>query len=127
MLTTMAALLNDQIALNKRMSDAVSEVLSQHNGFIRTDEDWDKDTIYCYIFDEVLETTTENKVLAVASFDGEVCVLPASSTHENLYGMTDDEVLNCDGWYSIFGGMCCISPTLYNLCECIEEYIESEE
>ena len=92
MLTTMAALMNDQIALNKRMSDAVAEVLSQHNGFIRTDEDWDKDTIYCYIFDEGLETTTENKVLAVALFDNEVCVLPASSSNENLDGMTDDEV-----------------------------------
>lgn len=128
MLTTMAALMNDQIALNKRMSDAVAEVLRQHNGFIRTDEDWDKDTIYCYIFDEALETTTENKVLAVALFDGEVCVLPASSSpsssfNETLDGMTDDEVLNCDGWYSIFGGMCCISPTLYYLCEGIEQYV----
>lgn len=115
--------MNDQIALNKRMSDAVADVLSQHNGFIRTDEDWDKDTIYCYIFDEVLEATTENKVLAVALFDGEVCVLPASSSNESLYSMTDDEVLNCDGWYSIFGGMCCISPTLYNICEGIEQYV----
>jgi hypothetical protein len=118
----MTDLLNEQIALNKRMNDAVADVLRQHNGLIRTDEDWYKDTIYCYIFDEALETTTENKVLAVALFDGEVCVLPASS-NESLDGMTDDEVLNDDGWYSIFGGMCCVSPTLYCLCESIEQYL----
>ena len=124
MLTTMMALLNDQIALNKRMNDAVADVLSQHNGFIRTDKDSDKDTIYCYIFDEDLEMTTEKKVLAVALFDGAVCVLPASASNENLDGMTDEEVLNCAGWYSVFGGMCCISPTLYYLCEDIDQYVD---
>ena len=40
-----------------------------------------------------------------------------------LGGMTDDEILELDDWYTMFGGHIMSNATLYNICENIEEYL----
>lgn len=119
-------LLNKQIELNKGMNDALVSFVNAHDGFIRTDNDIERDTMYAFIFDEELERTTEYRVIAVAVIDGELCVLPDFCGVADLGNMTKEEILEDKDWYSVFGGMCCISPTLYNLCESIEEYVDGE-
>ena len=37
--------------------------------------------------------------------------------------MTDDEILELDDWYTMFGGHIMSNATLYNICENIEEYL----
>ena len=118
-------LLNAQLALNKRMHEGLVDLLRKNNGLIIT-EDISCDPIYAFIMDEEWGRVTEYRILAVALFDDNVCILPAVCDNETLDGMTYDEIMESDDWYSVYGGMCQISSTLYNICEVIDEYVRED-
>jgi len=113
-------------SLNNEMHNALVEFLKEHNGFIRTDEVKGKDPIYAYIVNiGSAYETQECRILAVALFDNEVCILPDYTCDMvNLEGMTNEEILESDDWVSLMGGECIINATAYQLCECLEEYVE---
>lgn len=119
------------VELNKKMHEDIVEFLKQHNGLVRTDnaERRDKelplcDTIYTISMDADDEPNTEKEVLAVALFDGnQVGVLPNISGYETIGGLTDEDVLECNDWETIYGGYTLQNATLYNICECIEQYV----
>jgi hypothetical protein len=118
-------LVNAQLTLNKRMHECLVDLLRKNNGLIIT-EDCNNDPIYAFIMDEELGRVTEYRILAVALFDDSVCILPAVCDNETLDGMAYDEIMESDNWYSVYGGMCQISSTLYDICEVIDEYIRED-
>lgn len=113
--------------INKQMHDTLAEFINEHGGIIRT-ENPDNDTMYAIVYDEELEMYKEYKVLAVATFDGgkSVGVIGhfVGDTPITFEKMSDEEVLEEDGWYTLYGGMMMWNATLYCLCECIEEYVK---
>ena len=118
------------IALNGRMHADLVEFLKEHNGFIRTDN-YERstlgkdecDTMYTIISNGEEMENKEYPILAVALFEeNQVAVLP-NLVGETIIGMTDQEVLKCNDWELIRGGNVLQNATLYNLCECLEEYV----
>lgn len=117
--------------LNKQMHADIVEFLKQHNGLVRTDNTERRDmglsvcnTIYTISMNGDDEPNTEKRVLAVALFgEDQVAVLPVLSGNETIFGMTDQEVLDCDNWEWIYGGYVLQNATLTSICECIEEYV----
>lgn len=110
--------------INKQMHDTLAEFINEHGGFIRT-EDPSNSTIYAHVYNEESGEVEEYPILAVATFDDgkQVGVLPDyTKGHITLKGMPDAEVLEDDDWVTIYGGNVTQNSTLYNLCECIEEY-----
>ena len=127
---TFKRLVNKANKLNNEMHAALVEFLKEHNEFIRTDnvERRDlglptQDNIYVISMQGDDEPNNEYRVLAVALFENQVCVLPDLSDCETILDMTDDEVLECDDWMNIRGDYVIQNATLYNLCECIREYV----
>jgi hypothetical protein len=90
---------------------------------IRTDDDENKSSIYAYLFDECFSRYVETRVLAITVFEGRFIGVLLIDDNITLDGMTDDEILELDDWYTIFGGYLMSNATLYNLCENIEEYL----
>jgi hypothetical protein len=110
--------------INQDMNNILCGILkSTEKELIRTDNDTDKSTIYAFVFDDYLTNYTEKKVLAVAVFEGRYVGVLIGENNETLEGMTDEEILEMDEWYTIFGGYLSSNATLYNLCENIEEYL----
>lgn len=110
--------------LNQDMNNILVGILkSTGKELIRTDNDFPQSTIYTIVFDDYFTNYTEKKVLAVAVFEGRYVGVLVGENDETLDGMTDDEILEMDDWYTIFGGHLLSNATLYNLCENIEEYL----
>jgi hypothetical protein len=110
--------------LNQDMNNILVGILkSTGKELIRTDNDFPQSTIYAIVFDDYFTNYTEKKVLAVAVFEGRYVGVLVGENDETLDGMTDDEILEMDDWYTIFGGHLLSNATLYNLCENIEEYL----
>lgn len=113
--------------LNNEMHSALVEFLKEHGGFIRTDNREGKDTMYAYIINiGSAYNTQECAILAVALLgEDQVAILPdyTYDMSTNLEGMTDEEVLSSEDWILLMGGECVVNATVYQLCECIEEYV----
>lgn len=121
------------IALNGRMHADLVEFLKEHNGFIRTDnyerrtlEKDECDTMYAIISNGEEMENKEYPILAVALFgEDQVGILPDLTYGDTtILGMTDQEVLDSENWERIRGGNVLQNATLYNLCECLDEYVD---
>lgn len=114
-------------SLNNEMHKALAEFIGEHGGLIRTDKREDKDTMYaCVINIDTAYDTKECAILAVRlTDDGQVAILP-DYTYDavNLDGLSDEEILASEDWVLLMGGDCIINATAYQLCECLEEYVE---
>ena len=110
--------------LNQDMNNILVGILkSTDKKLIRTDDDTDKSSIYAYLFDDYFTYYEEKRVLAVTIFEGRFIGVLLIEDDTTLDGMTDDEILELDNWYTMFGGYLLSNATLYNLCENIEEYL----
>jgi hypothetical protein len=110
--------------LNQDMNNILVGILkSTDKKLIRTDDDTDKSSIYAYLFDDYFTYYEEKRVLAVTIFEGRFIGVLLIEDDTTLDGMTDDEILELDNWYTMFGGYILSNATLYNLCENIEEYL----
>lgn len=102
------------VALSHEMENAIIELVNNAGGCVDTsNEDFQCDTIYAYVWSEYDETYVEKRVVKVRT-DGNSLIIKLD------YALSEEE--DCE--YSIFGGLVLINATLYNLCECIEEYID---
>lgn len=109
---------------NQDMNNILCGILkSTGKKLIRTDDDTNKSSIYAYLFDEYCTQYEEKRVLAITVFEGRFIGVLLIEDDTNLDGMTDDEILELDNWYTMFGGLIMSNATLYNLCENIEEYL----
>lgn len=111
--------------INKQMHDTLAEFINEHGGIIKTDNP-SHPTVYAHVYNEESEEVEEYRVLAVATFENgkQVGVLLNLDGCTTIKGMTDDEVLECTDWVTIYGGIVTQNSTLYNICECIEEYVK---
>lgn len=110
--------------LNQDMNNILVGILkSTDKKLIRTDDDTDKSSIYAYLFDDYFTYYEEKRVLAVTIFEGRFIGVLLIEDDTTLDGMTDDEILELNNWYTMFGGYILSNATLYNLCENIEEYL----
>lgn len=112
--------------MNKEMHDALVEMVNKNGGIVRTNIDRaHRFPIYGFIFDEEIEMTVEHPIVAVATFeDGKhLGVLfdftDGNTTYENE---SNEEILESDGWVTIFSGMVLENATLYNLCDSLWQY-----
>jgi hypothetical protein len=115
---------SDVINLNYKMNDTLVGILKlQDSEVLRTHDTNNRTTIYAIEFDEELLKYVERKVIAVTFFNNKEVGVLLGSEYATLDGMTDDEILELDGWYSVFGGYRQQSATLCTLCENIQEYL----
>ena len=107
-------LTNKTIELSKEMERALVALTKKAGGKIDTSNDgMNNDTIFAYVWDEIEETYLEKKVVEVEVEDDNLIITLD-------YGLSTEE--ECK--YSIFGGLVLINVTLYNLCECLWEYVD---
>jgi hypothetical protein len=103
----------EQNKINEEAIKKVIEFVNRHNGEIDTDNAWRHyDTLYAYVFDESVDHYRDFEVDKVKVEDGTLFL-------HVIWEEYDYE----DNWYSINGGMVLVAPTLYNLCECLVEYV----
>ena len=114
--------------LNVQMEQQLLEILKENGGFVRTYNTEYYDMILCFVLDEDLDRYIDKKVLAVkVDEDDDLCVLLGEFYEEFDDDETDEQILGRDDWYAITGGMMLVPPTLYNLCDCIWEYLDDEK
>lgn len=114
--------------LNVQMEQQLLEILKANGGFVRTYNTEYYDMILGFVLDEDLDRYIDKKVLAVkVDEDDDLCVLLGEFYEEFDDDETDEQILGRDDWYAITGGMMLVPPTLYNLCDCIWEYLDDEK
>lgn len=114
--------------LNVQMEQQLLEILKANGGFVRTDNTEYSDMIYGYLIDIDFDRCTEKKVLAVkVDEDDDLCVLLGEFYEEFDDDETDEQILGRDDWYAITGGMMLVTPTLYNICENLWDYLDDEK
>ena len=103
--------------LSKEMEKTLIEFVQKAGGKIDTaNEDKCYDSIYAYVWDEYEETYVEKQILEVKVENNNLIV-----RLDYCYSTEED----CE--YSIFGGLILINVTLYNLCECLWEYVDYKD
>lgn len=121
--------------LNTEMESKLREIVTEYGGeqkLIRTDNqkicdengeviDW-RTKLYGYVFKDGLNKTVEKKILAITIFENELAVL-FEDEYDTLDELTDEEVVELDGWYYVIGWWVLTNATLYNICKTINEYI----
>ena len=117
------------LKLNVQMEKQIIEIVKANGGLIRTDDADCKDTIFGYVYDDILEKSIEQKVLAVAVFeDNDLGVLMGDTYEMFDDDETDEQILEYDNWHIIEGiGKVVINATLYNICENLWEYLDDED
>ena len=117
------------LKLNVQMEKQLIEIVKANGGLIRTDDADCKDTIFGYVYDDILEKVIEQKVLAVAVFeDNDLGVLMGNTYEMFDDDETDEQILEYDNWHIIQGfGDVVINATLYNICENLWEYLDDED
>jgi hypothetical protein len=121
------ALTDSVYEINKKMYRQLVEIIKSNGGFVRTYNE-DYDMILGFVLDEDLDRYIDKKVLAVkVDEDDDLCVLLGEFYEEFDDDETDEQILGRDDWYAITGGMMLVRPTLYNLCDCIWEYLDDEK
>ena len=99
---------------SKEMEKTLVEFTKKAGGKINTcNDDISNDIIYAYVWDEVEETYLEKKVIEVEVENNNLVI-------KLDYGLSTEK----DCKYTIFGGLILINATLYNLCECLWEYVD---
>lgn len=117
------------LKLNVQMEKQLIEIVKANGGLIRTDDADCKDTIFGYVYDDILEKVIEQKVLAVAVFeDNDLGVLMGDTYEMFDDDETDEQILEYDNWHIIQGiGAVVINATLYNICENLWDYLDDED
>ena len=117
------------LKLNVQMEKQLIEIVKANGGLIRTDDADCKDTIFGYVYDDILEKVIEQKVLAVAVFeDNDLGVLMGDTYEMFDDDETDEQILEYDNWHIIQGfGDVVINATLYNICENLWDYLDDED
>ena len=111
----MKAYCDQQNELSNQTIKMLVEYVNANGGDIDTsNEDYDKDDILAFAYDEGEDRYKDYKVDRVKT-DGD-CLLV------HIYDDVNDYDEN---WYSVNGGMVVINATLYSLCECLPEYVNS--
>lgn len=98
---------------SKRIHDVLVKFVEQQ-GEIETYYDCeDKDIICAFMYNEFADSFSDYIVDRVRVENGQllVHVLDYYSEEEN------------DGWFAVMGGMFVVNATLYNLCECLHEFV----
>lgn len=117
-------LLKQVVNLNDEMEQAIITIVQANGGLIRTDNNERRGTIYAFVMDSCMGDVIEKEVLAVSVFDNNLSVLVQWGDLYDLNELTDKEVLELDNWYTVTGGYVTANATLYNLCDCILDYVE---
>lgn len=115
--------------LNKKMYDALVEMVNENGGLIRTEpnNDLSTDNIYGIVWDEspTMQKNVEHPIVAVATWENGTVLgvlfdfTDGKTTWKNE---SDEELLEDDDWVTIYGGYVLPSPTLYALCETLWQY-----
>lgn len=121
---TLEVLLKQAVNLNNEMEQAIITIVQANGGLIRTDNNERRGTIYAFVMDSCMGDVTEKEVLAVSVFDNNLSVLVQWGDLYDLNELTDKEILELDNWYTVTGGYVTANATLYNLCDCILDYVE---
>ena len=120
--TALRYLKREAFSLNDKMEQAIIKIVKENGGLVRTDNP-QYDTIYGYIFNEEIGTYVERKILALATGKyNELSILPGAE-YTTLGDMTNDEILECEEWDTVMGGMVLANATLLNICEILQEYV----
>ena len=113
-----------QNRLNEEVIEMLIKYVNANGGEINTTNEGDyhllrsNDTIYGYVYDESNEYYRDfqiDKVKVDIDSNGEEYL----SIH--IYWEEFEEE---DNWYRVDGGLVLVTPTLYNLCECLHEYVD---
>lgn len=107
--------------LNREAIEVITNYVEKHGGCIRTD-DYSRDTIYGYVYNDCSERMEEVYILAVFVQSGELFI-------QVSYGQTfleDEFVPNIedDDAHSVYGDTIMLNATLHNICSFIEEYVD---
>lgn len=121
-LTALRNLKREAYSLNDKMEQAIIKIVKENGGLVRTDNP-QYDTIYCYIFNEGIDTYEERKILALATCEDNDLSILLGAEYTTLDGMTNDEILECEEWDTVMGGMVLANATLLNICEILQEYV----
>lgn len=114
----------DAMDLNIRMEQHLVEIVKANGGFIRTDNDKNASTLYGYVFDDMLESTIERKILGIAVFEDKHLGILLGENYDMFEDSeTDEQILERDDWYLIFGGYLMTNATLVCICESITDYL----
>lgn len=105
--------LEKMVSLSKEAEQILVEYVNSHGGEIDTSNDEDKTTIYGFIWDEIDETYLEKKVISVKTYNERLLI-------QVDYPLSTEE----DSWYAVSGGLVLINATLFNLLDCLPEYVE---
>jgi len=109
------------------MYDDVCKFVKEHQGekgYIDTQSD-ESDTIYCIVYSDFSSQGEENIVYGVRWNDEyndlEICFEPFTRTYKVVY---DDAAFKNAEWYSVRCSDVYYIPTIFDIAECIEEYVE---
>jgi len=105
--------LEKMVSLSKEAEQVLVEYVNSNGGEINTSDDKDKTTIYGFIWDEIDETYLEKKITSVKTFNDRLLI-------QVNYPLSTEE----DSWYAVSGGLVLINATLFNLLDCLSEYVE---
>ena len=105
--------LEKMVSLSKEAEQVLVEYVNSHGGEIDTSNDMHKDTIWALIWDEIDELYSERKVISVKTFNDRLLI-------QVDYPLSTEE----DSWYAVSGGLVLINATLFNLLDCLPEYVE---
>ena len=123
--TALSNLKREALSLNDKMEQAIIKIVKENGGLVRTDNTEDCDTIYGYVFNEGIDTYEERKILALATCEDNELSILLGEEYITLDGMTNDEILECEEWDTVMGGLVLANATLLNICEILEEYIDN--
>ena len=121
------ALLKSTNELNVQMEKQLIEIVKEHGNLIRTDQTYYTDIILGFVYDKIIENYIDKKVLAIAAFGNQLCVLLDELCAELDEDITDEELLESDDWQPITSGMMIVNATLLSICQGISQYIDDED
>lgn len=119
--TALDNLVSEVNSLNEKMEQAIIRVVKENGGFVRTTPDCD--TMFGYVYNEEIGRYEERKILALTTEDNELIIL-FGEEYETLDGMTNDEILESEEWYTVMGGLVFENSTLVYICQTLEEHID---
>lgn len=100
---------------NEIMHAVLVEFVKINGGFINTENlKGEHDSICAYFWNEEMETLQESYVDAVKVWNDELLIQIRD------YYPSDE---NDDDWFAVMGGMVHRAATIYNLCECLPQYV----
>lgn len=110
---TLKQTLEKMVSLSKEAEQVIVEYVNSHGGEIDTSNNEDKDTIWAFVYDEIDEAYSERKVTSVKTFNNRLLI-------QVDYPLSTEE----DSWYAVSGGLVLINATIFNLLDCLPEYVE---